>query len=423
MKLGSGSKTRGGLESTANATDLGREFRLYVIGQGVSIVGDRVALITLVFLIIRLSHAYAPALALFYICRAAPTVVGGLLVGAVVDRFDRRQLMIGCDLARGFLLVLVPTLTTFDLGILYPMVVLLFAFTLVFTTAARAALPDVVPEQRMMTANATLQGMNDFADIAYALGGTLVFVFGYRIPFYLDALTFAFSAFMIYLMRIPTRRENTSLDARNLVTRIRAGFGFISGHPFLRWSIIAFAVAPIAGGGIYVLAPLYAGATLAHSAGLFGPLRNGAFRFSVLEVALGMGALLGSVTAPRLASRWPRGRLFGTGLVGYGIAYATLALITNLYLAALAIAVSGAFFSIFMVSGMTLNQILTPTEMRGRVLAARFTVINGALVLGSAITGPALLLVSIPTLWLTEGLLVAASSLVVWLLPEVRDQR
>src|SRR5581483_4306318 len=65
-------------------------FRLYVAGQAVSVIGDRVATITFVFLLIGLTHSFPPALALFYLCRVLPTLLGGLLAGVFADHFHRQ---------------------------------------------------------------------------------------------------------------------------------------------------------------------------------------------------------------------------------------------------------------------------------------------------------------------------------------------
>jgi predicted MFS family arabinose efflux permease len=402
---------------------LGRNFRLYATGQAVSVVGDRIAVITLVFLVIRLSNSYAPALALFYVCRVLPTLIGGLLVGVVVDHFDRRKLMLSCDLGRAALLAMVPALSGLSLGTLYPLVIALYAFTLLFDTSAAAAVPDVVPDLRLMTANSILGGIKNCADIAYGAGGALVYFLGLRAPLYIDAGTFAFSAAMIYGMQIPRQGPKRPLDVPEAVARVRAGVRFIAGHPFLKWSVLTFAIAPAAGGLEYVLSPLYADHDLGQSAWLVGPLHEGVVRFSVLEVVLGLGALTGSILAPRLGRRWPRGRLFGLGLVGTGLPLTLLAATTNFYVAALLIAFSTAWFSIFIISGITLSQSLTPTELRGRVTAARVTVTNCALLLGSALGGFLLLVTSVRVLWIVDGLVVCASSLLVWLHKDVRNQR
>jgi predicted MFS family arabinose efflux permease len=194
-------------------------------------------------------------------------------------------------------------------------------------------------------------------------------------------------------------------------------------QPFLKWSTMAFAVAPFAGGVVFVLSPLYAQRTLSRSPGLIGPLSSGAFRFSVLEVCTGLGAVLGSTLIARMAERRPRGSLFGLGLAGMGASEACLAVVSNLYAACALMVVGGLFNSFFVIAGTTLVQTLTPTEYRGRVMATRFTVINGALTLGSAAGGVLLLRLPYWTLWLLLGGIEIAASLFIWLQREVRTQR
>lgn len=400
----------------------GREFRLYAVGQAVSVVGDRIALIALVFLVIRLSKGFAPAVSLFYVVQVLPTLLGGVLSGAIVDRFDRRHLMIGCDLGRAALLVIVPALSSVALWTIFPMVAVLYGMTVVFNTAANAALPDVVPESQLMGANAMLQGIRTAADLAYAVGGLLVFALKYQTPFYIDAATFVFSAGMITGMRVPGLPAQAKLRIASVVADLGVGFRFTWAQPFVKWSTLTMVTASIAGGAIFVLTPLYANHVLARSSGLVGPLQSGAFRFSLLEVGVGVGALLGSLLAPALTRRWPGGRVFGLGMLGLGVSAAALAVLSNLYLALAAIALSGVFNSVFLIPALTLAQKLTPSDIRGRVLAVRVTLINGGLVLGSAVGGPLVLVLSYGVLWLLLGSIVAGASLLVWLHPEVRGQ-
>jgi MFS family permease len=110
------------------------------------------------------------------------------------------------------------------------------------------------------------------------------------------------------------------------------------------------------------------------------------------------------------------------GVAGQGVVVLLLAATSSLYLAVAIMAVSGFFNSLFVISGMTLLQTLTPTGIRGRVVAVRMTLINSALALGSAAAGLLLLVLPYRTLWLVLGALIAASSLFVWLRPSVRGQ-
>jgi MFS family permease len=389
----------------------------------VSVVGDRVAVIALTFLVIKLSNSFAPALSVFYICRLLPTLLGGLLAGVFVDRYSRQRLMVFCDLGQAILLAAVPALGALTLWTLYPLVVVLYAFTLLFDTAARAALPDVVPEDRMMGANSIIQGIEIVGDFAYVLGGALVYFLSLRAPFYLDAATFVISALCVLAMRLPSHPMQGLSGWSDIPVLIRGGVVYLLRNPFLKWSTIVLAIAPVAGGAAFVLAPLYAQHALSSGLGIYGPLHSGAFRYSLLQAGEAVGALLGILLIARLSRHMPRGMVFGLGVTGMGLADGSIAFITNIYPATAALFVAGFFNSLFIVSGVTMVQTLTPSEMRGRVLAARYTVVNTALAVGAAIGGGLLLVFSYRSLWFIEGAVIVLSSLIIWLLPEVRGQR
>jgi predicted MFS family arabinose efflux permease len=401
----------------------GREFRLYATGQAVSLVGDRVALIALVFLVIRLSGSYAPALAVFYIARVAPTLAAGLFAGYNADSVDRKRLLITADLVRCALLAVLPVLSTLSLAAIYPVVIVLYGLTVLFNAAARAMLPDVVPEGRMTAANAVLVRLETGADLAYAAGGALIAALPIAVAFYLDAASFAVSAFALSFMSIPSPRAVFEGTFAGVVLRIREGILFLFRQPFLKWSTISSLFAPVCIGGVFVVSPLYASRALAGSAGLAGPLRNGAFRFSVLEVAIGFGGLLGSFLAAKIAERVPRGTIFAGGMAGFGIAIALLAAVTNLYVAVMVMALSGLCNSLVQVSGSSLMQILTPTEMRGRVVAARMTIIQAGLGIGSALAGYGLVWIPMRPMWCVLAALMLIAAGLAWVNPEARRQR
>jgi MFS family permease len=401
----------------------GRDFKLYITAKAVSVVGDRVAMIALTFLVIKLSNSFAPALSLFYVCRLFPTLIGGLVVGVFVDHYDRQRLMVFCDLGRAVLLAAVPALGALTLWTLYPLVVVLYGFTIVFDTAARASLPDVVPEARMIGANSIIQGIETAGDFAYVLGGALIYLLSLQAPFYLDAATFLVSALCVFAMRLPSRIAGGLSHWREVPTLIRDGVLHLLGNPFLKWSTIVLATAPVAGGAAFVLTPLFAQHALGHGPGIVGPLHSGAFRYSLLQGGEAVGALIGVLLAGRLARHMARGMLFGIGVTGMGLADGSLGFVTSMYPAMAALLVAGLFNSLFIICSVTLVQALTPTEMRGRVLAARYTVVNTALATGAAIGGALLLVFSYSTLWFLEGAIIVLSSLFVWLLPGVRGQR
>jgi predicted MFS family arabinose efflux permease len=193
-------------------------------------------------------------------------------------------------------------------------------------------------------------------------------------------------------------------------------------QPFLKWTTFTFSLAPFAGGVVFVLTPLYANRALQGGSNLFGPLRSGAFRFSILEVSLGLGALVGSLAIGKLARVLTGGKRFGAGVAGLGAAYAALGLVTNLYTAVFIMMIAGFCNSLFLISGTTLVQTLTPSSIRGRVVAARLTVINGSLAVGALAGGWIVLALDYSSTWFFAGTLIVVASGFVWLRPEIRNQ-
>lgn len=409
-------------EGTSQPIRTNRDFQLYATGRIVSAIGDRVGVIALVFIIIQLSGSAPAALAIFYVCRVLPSFLGGILVGSLVDIVDRRTLMILADIGRAAVLVAVPTLGSLSLWSLYPLAIVLYALGLVFYTAAQAAIPDVVRPERMTGANAILQGIDASTDLAYALGGGLVVALGVKLPFYIDAVTFIFSALMVWQMRLPDRPRMPVPSLPALRDHVREGLTFLLSNPFLRWSTLSLTIAPFAGGAMYVLVPLYANHSLAHSPGLVGPLRNGAFRFSVLEVCLGLGVLAASALVVRLADRYPRGKVVGFSILGQGLVVMYFAFTHNIYVVAPLMLVEGVFNGLFVISVITMVQQFTPTEIRGRVVGVRNIAIDGSIALGSAAGGIVLSALTYSTMWLVIGGLIVIASLGILTPSAVRNQ-
>jgi MFS family permease len=209
---------------------------------------------------------------------------------------------------------------------------------------------------------------------------------------------------------------------RDIPGQIGEGLSVLLSNAVLRWSLVTTIVAPLAGGAMLVLAPLYADHALAHSSGLVGPLHDGAFRFSVLEVCLGLGALTASGLVTMLAKRRPRGQLIAIGAVGMAGVELCFSAIHSIYLAAPLMFVQGVFNGLFAIAALTMMQSLIPSGVRGRVLSAWSTGIDAALALGSAVGGVLLGILSYSTMWLLIGAVIGASSLAIWLRPEVRNQ-
>jgi MFS family permease len=196
------------LEKSANPLRvLGhRSFRLLWVGSIVSSLGTAIGGVVFTWVVFTTSHSPI-YVALLGVVSFLPSVVFGLLAGALVDRVDRRRLMLACDVAR---LITLGGLAAYTLVFGVNLVALLGAalvvatFSTVFRPATNAAIPRLVPESDFTDSNGLLMAGTTVAGfIGSPIGGILVITVGVVGGLLANALTFGFSGAMIFLMVIP----------------------------------------------------------------------------------------------------------------------------------------------------------------------------------------------------------------------------
>jgi MFS family permease len=173
-----------------------KEFRAFWLAQALSVAGDRLALMALAVLVFDRTHSPLVT-ATAYAAGFLPWVAGGVLTGAVADRWPRREVMVACDLARVVLVaaMVVP-------GVPVPaLIALLAAATSLappFESARSSLLPDLLDEDRYAVGLAVVQTTFRSAMVlGYAAGGVAVATIGPRGALALDAATFAASAALV----------------------------------------------------------------------------------------------------------------------------------------------------------------------------------------------------------------------------------
>ena len=209
-----------------------RDFRLLWSGMCVSLLGDGAFIVALAWQVYALSDA-TTAMGMVGIAMTVPTIVFLLVGGVFSDRFDRRRLMLGADLARFAAVGTLAALSlTGTLEIWHVLVVVAVYGTgqAFFAPAFDAIVPDLLPEERLAQANALDQMVRPIAlrMAGPALGGVLVGALGAGAAFALDAATFAVSAVALLLMKPPAR--TTSAATPSVVADLRDGWRFVRGR-------------------------------------------------------------------------------------------------------------------------------------------------------------------------------------------------
>lgn len=232
-----------------------RNYRYTWMGQIVSEVGDHFNNIAVLSLAVEETHN-GFAVAGLMLSRAIPAVLAGPLAGVMLDRFDRRRIMIASDLVRGFIaLGFIYAIGHHQVWLLYVLSALLMLASPFFTSGRSAILPSIATKDELHTANSLTQttGWLTLSVGAY-FGGTTVAAFGYALAFLFNSLSFFISAYCIFQLRQEKghfRAEDSGLNETKVARpwhEYREGLSYMSKTPLIL-GIALIAVGWASGGG------------------------------------------------------------------------------------------------------------------------------------------------------------------------------
>jgi DHA3 family macrolide efflux protein-like MFS transporter len=409
--------------SYASLLHLNRNYAALWLGQLVSVFGDRLHQVALLMFVGTLTSGDLAQIALVFVALGAPSLFFGLFAGALVDRWDRRRVMLAADLIRIPLVASIPFLARVDLHWVYVVAFLLQTVSLFFKPAKDATIPNVVPKENLTRANSLSSATETTVDVlGYPLAGALVAGLwgtmagghGVELAFWLDAATYGFSALMIYTMSV-TRVAPSSPEAvsESIGGAILGGLRFVGSNSVLLVNTAIATVAVLIFWGSYTL-------TYGYATEVIG---GGAFDYSVLEAALGLGAVAGGLAVGRWGDRFPKGPMILMGLIVSGVADGSLALFSDLWLAAGMVTLSGVGNMLFVIPSITLWQQATPNEFLGRVSSLRTVLFSVAGLASNALAGPAAERFGVQSMWATTGGLLALLGALAFLLPSARKPR
>ncbi len=396
-----------------------RFFALFNV-QVISALGDWVGFFAITSLAASISTQPEAAIALVTTARVAPGIFLAPFIGVIVDRFDRKRIMIVSDVSRAVVFLLLPLVQTVP-GLIVASFVLEL-FTLAWSPAKEATVPTIVPTDRLTTANSlglvaayatmpiagpiqyVLKVLNDhlaqisvlaFLGLNRELGDTQT------LAFYFDALSFVAAALIIsrFVFRgLPSTSaaaraarsaeasSDTLADAeeaqRSSIRRafedVKEGLAFIGANPIVRGVILGLATGLIGGAMLVPLGPTFARFVIGN-----------ANTFPLFITALGLGVATGVVSLSAVQKRLPREQAFPILVFAGGVSMFFGVSMSTFWLAALGIFGLGACAGSVYVLGFTLLQEHTDDELRGRIFATMLTLVR-ACVLLALVIGPTL---------------------------------
>jgi MFS family permease len=360
---------------------LSGDFGRFWLGQTVSNLGSSFTLFALPLLVFKLTGSPLN-LGVTTAAEFVPYLLFGLVIGAWVDRVDRKRLMIATDLARAAVIAVIPLLAAvgqLSVGWVYVVAFCGSTLNIAFDAAEFAAIPSLVPSgDDLVTANGRVQASYSAAQVAGPLlAGLLITVAPVQQVLLVDAATFLVSAGMLGLIATRFNAPRDTEGRRAIRREVVEGLRYVLGHPVLRNISAMMALINLVAATVFTQLVVFAKRQLdasdsrvallyaAGSAGVVllslaaGPMRR---RLSFSLAALGALALDGLLTVVLATTRW------------YWVALVLWAAISGL----------GIFFNINTVS---LRQQIVPNHLLGRVISIAGVLAWSAIPVGALVGG------------------------------------
>ena len=387
---------------------LGPDYRKLWAASTVSNLGDGVTLVAGPLLAASLTRDPLLVAGLAFAQRL-PWLFFSLISGALVDRLDRRMLMVAVDAFRTVLLGFLglAVLSNFvSIPLLYVVFFLMGTAETLFDTASVSILPTVVPRESLEKANGRLFGAqivsNEFA--APPLGGFL-FAVAASVPFFLDAGSFAAAAVLVLTMRGKFRVERPEgTPPTTLRAEISEGLRWLWGNSLLRTLAVSLGIMNLTMTATISIFVLFAQERL----GL------GSVGYGVLLTSVAVGGVAGSLTAERLTGRLGAGTTMRLGLLIEAASTGVIALSREPLVVGFMLALFGFHAIVWNVVTISLRQQIIPERLLGRVNSAYRLLGLGGMSVGALLGGLLARSFGLTAPFWFASLSVAVLGIVVW---------
>lgn len=373
-----------------------RAFRFFWLGFTLSALGDVMTHVALTWFVYDLTRS-PEALGLLSVTYTGPVIVGGLLVGPLLDRFDRRRIMIADNLFRGAIMLLIPLLHAVGLLALWHVYVIstVYGFLVMITLAGSPSLvPELIDGQHLDTANA-------LETISYTLSGVVgPPIAGLLIPLIrapnvilFDVASYFLFALALLAAKSPARTTTAPAEGQPSY-RLSDAVRLLLRNRVLLSTTLMYMSANLGMGALQVWLPIVCDQALGGGAELYGAL---------------LGAMaVGEVSSSLLAgtAKLPLGKAITVAQALSGLAAAIMAVSLSIPTAFISFLLLGFFSAPLTIWAQTLRMKIIPDALRGRTFALLRTLMQSATPVGGGIAGVIMPLLPISAMILISALLV-----------------
>ena len=360
------------------------------IAQVVSAFGDWIGFLAIIEIARRIGGDQpGSAIALVMLARVLPGFFLASVGGVIVDRVNRKRLLISCDILRAGVLLTIPFIERVW-GLILASLVLELATSL-WGPAKEAIVPNLVPKEQLTAANSlslvaaygtfplAAGAFIGLAKFAEWLGGSSIGQVEWALA--LDALTFLVAAALIAALPLIRHRRDAddapSIDLAQGVRELREGWSFIAISPQVRAVLIGLGTGMIGGGMLIPLGAVFNDVVL--GAGNAG--------FGTILVTMGLGVASGVSVLSAVQRRLDKERIFVASTFGAGICLLFAVTSSNTLLTLSGVFAMGICAGSVYVLGFTLLHEHVEEQLRGRVFSALYTLVRFCLLLSITVGG------------------------------------
>ncbi|MBT4837026.1 MAG: MFS transporter [Methylococcales bacterium] len=398
-----------------------RNYAILWQGQFVSILGTHAYMIAVMFWI-KQNTGSATLLGLIMMIANFPALIMGVFGGAIADRFNRKKIIIAMDMVNGIsvlslaaVMFYIPDQHSFILVYITLITMILAISGSIFKPAILAAIPDMVPKDKLDTANAASQAGQQFAQmIGSGAGGILFRILGAPVLLLIDGCTYLFSAFSESFVEMPQEKKaETEIKKtfsqlfKTFLSDTKEGFHYlVNKHGmkefFILGGTINFLVIPCT-----ILLPFYIEDYLNLKTDWYG----------FIITAFTIGTMLGFIFAGVIVLQKRKKKIaIFISLLGTALFICSMGLTKNAYVVLFIMVGIGALNGYLGVLILGIIQTNTESSMRGRIFGLLGTLTGGLTPLGMGLSGIIFDLLdhSIPTIYIGTGMILLVISMIIY---------
>jgi DHA3 family macrolide efflux protein-like MFS transporter len=415
------------------------EFQIFSWSQAVSLFGDKLDYMALLAMIAFYAGKYgwesAKAISYLSVIVAMPVVLFGPLAGIMVDRWDRRKVMVACDSARTILVLSIPlvALATSSLILIYAVAFLVFLCGLFFNTSRMSIIPNLVGSDHLLGANSFMSFVGRVATFLGMFVGGLVVDWrwwahigispAWTAGFYIDALTYLVSVVSLLVIfrrlgkrwhqGIVARRKQTEVELfltqqARMLHEVREAFNLVRGQPSVLFVYCSVFMMVILGAAVFVLyVPIIQSAK-----DLGSGLGLGTHGVGFVGAIGSVGLVLSSMGYGLLGHRLKKHIVMLASFLVLGLVGAGLAVSKSFAPVAPLVFIAGLALSPVYIGMDTLLHESVPEAARGRIFSTRDWLLHLAFAVSALVLGQLTNFASTRRLLFGVSALIAVASIV-----------